>query len=102
MWTYVNNYNLLPNINVRGAYRDGVLIHYGLYPLEGYVLHLPDGDYRDIDEEGNEIYEPYYTWGGATVLPNYDFVTNPKGYEAVPYQEGMIVFGDVKPPHEIM
>ena len=102
MYTREDNFNLLPNINAQEVYRDGVLEWYELYPLAGYVLHLPDGDYRDVDEEGNEIFEPYYTWGGAMVLPNYNFVTNPKGYEAIPYRDGMIVLGDVRPPHESM
>lgn len=108
-WTHVDNFDKLPNINARAAYQDGVLKRYNLYPLDGYVLHIPSGDSLSYDEEdnlildenGNAVIMPYYTWGGATASANYDFVTNPEGYEAVPYEEGMTVFGTVDPPHEI-
>lgn len=102
-WTRTDPiYNLLPNLYLQGVLKDGVLQYYVIYPCEGYVLHVPSGDFIGPDPDGNEVCEPYYTWGGGTVARDYDFTTNPEGYEAVPYQDGMIVFGDVKPPHEIM
>lgn len=103
VWTYQDNWDILPNINVRGAYADGVLMTYNLYPAEGYVLHAPHLDEPELDEWGEPTGEirPYYTWGGATERLNYDFTTNPKGWNAVPYQEGMEVNGGGNNDHEI-
>lgn len=105
-WTYQDDWDKLPNINVKHCYRDGVLVHYALYPAEGYVLHVPSGDDFAYDDEGNLTDEliPYYTYGGATVLPGYNFTSNPRNYHADLYEEGMIVFGGVtdEPKHEIM
>lgn len=102
-WTHQDNWDILPNINVREIYADGVLKRYDLYPASGYVLHAPHLDEPAVDEWGQPTGEmkPYYTWGGATEFLNYDFTTNPKGWNAVPYEEGMEVNGDVRPPHEI-
>ena len=104
MWTYTDNLTLLENLIVRSHFKDGVFRWFELYPVDGYVLHIPSGDYTEYDDEGNIIiYDPYYTWGGAMVIDaNYDWTTNPEGYEALPYEDGMIVLGSVKPPHEIM
>jgi hypothetical protein len=105
------NYDLIPNLYVQEVLKDGVFQHYVIYPCSGYVLHVPSGDiflYDDegnivLDEEGNAVVEiPCYTWGGATEFAGYDWAANPHGYEAVLYEEGMTIFGDVKPPHEIM
>lgn len=101
MWTYEDNWDLLPNINVRHCYKDGILKMFTLYPAEGYVLHIPSGDEIVIDENGNEVLRPYYTYGGATCRLNYNFATNPNNYHADLYEEGMVVFGD-KPEHEVM
>ena len=109
-WTHTDDYTLLPNIYVRSHFEDGVLKHYQLFPCPNYVLHVPSGDCPAFDEEGNELFdengnpiiEPYYSWGGATEFVGYDIATNPCGYEAILYQEGMQVFGGVKPPTEIM
>ena len=104
-WTYQDNWDLLPNINVRGAYADGVLMKYNLYPASGYVLHIPSLDEPVLDDWGEPTGEirPYYTWGGAMEFLNYDFEANPKGYVAVLYEEGMTVNGggNTQPPHEI-
>ncbi len=106
-WTYTDDYNVLPNLIVRRVFLDGILKRYDLYPCDGYVLHIPSGDgylcdENDnivLDENGNPIVtEPYYTWGGATVRLNYDFVTNPENYHADLYDESMTVFGNVTPP----
>lgn len=102
MWTYEDNWSILPNLNVKSCFKDGVLKHYRLYPAEGYVLHVPSGDTPIFDDEGNQIgTQPYYTYGGATVLPSYDFATNPNNYHADLYEEGMEVFGTA-PDHEVM
>lgn len=108
-WTYTSNFNLLPNIDVRSVFCDGILKRYDLYPCEGYVLWLPSGDNYEYDDEGNLILDEngnpilinhYYMRGGATVQLNYDFTTNPEGYQAVLYEEGMIVYGGTTPPTE--
>ena len=84
MWTYIDNFDKLPNINARAAYKDGVLRLYELYPVDGYVLHVPSGDFTEHNKDGNVIlHEPYYTWGGATCAANYDFAANPEGYKSV-------------------
>lgn len=105
-WSYQDNWDLLPNINVKHWYRDGVLIQYELYPASGYVLHVPNLDEIVYDDDGNPTDEviPYYTYGGGTELPDYDFATNPENYHADLYEEGMIVFGGGtgKPEVEVM
>lgn len=102
MWTYEDNWNLLNNINVKHCYRDGVLRMFRMYPADGYVLHIPSGDEILYDEEGNAIgVRPYYTYGGATAMLNYDFAANPENYHADLYEEGMEVFG-TKPNQEVM
>ena len=95
IWTFQDDWNKLPNINVKHYYLDGVLIMFELYPEEGYVLHVPSGDEHALDDEGNPTDEiiPYYTGGGATEFPNYDWEANPENYHADLYEEGMIVFG---------
>ena len=103
MWTYLDNWTLLPNINVKHCYKDGVLKMLQRYPADGYVLHIPSGDTPIYDEEGNEIgIQPYYTYGGATCRLNYDFTTNPNNYHADLYEEGMEVFGGGNNDHEVM
>lgn len=108
-WTYTDNYDLVPNLYVRSHFDDdGVLSHYQIYPCTGYVLYSPaldrpksDENGDDVlDENGNIVYEPYYSWGGATELKTYDWTTNPKQWQAVLYQEGMDVHGGVNKPHE--
>ncbi len=83
-WTAQDNWDLLPNINVQTKFKDGVAQWFELYPAEGYVLHIPNGDEPIYDFSGDNIIgtQPYYTYGGATVLLNYDFTTNPNNYHA--------------------
>lgn len=91
MWTTNDLLDILPNITAKCHYKDEVLQFYQLYPVEGYLLHVPSGDSKQMDEEGNpvldengnEIIVPYLSEGGATALPNYDFISNPLGFEAV-------------------
>lgn len=93
-WTYTDNYNLLPNLYIRTKFQDGVFRWYEIYPCEGYVLRIYSLDDNYIDENGEPYTEPYRTWGGATQInQNYDWVTNPAGYTAELYEEGMIVHG---------
>lgn len=88
MWTYTDDYSLLPNLYVRSKFFDGVLKFYQVYPCEGYVLRiLANDEYkRDeegniaLDENGNPIIIPYRTYGGAVELPNYDWVENSYGF----------------------
>lgn len=109
-WTYTDNYDLVPNLYVRSHFDDdGVFSHYQIYPCTGYVLWCPQNDleqYDDdgnliVDENGNSVTIPYYSWGGATELKTYDWATNPKQWQAVLYQEGMTVHGgSTQPPVE--
>ena len=113
VWTYTDNYTLLPNLNVKSCFSDGVFKWYEIYPCDGYVLRCSyldtyqtdeNGDFV-LDENGNKILEtPYRTWGGAMLInANYNFATNPRGYMAELYEEGMEVFGKVEEPeHEII
>lgn len=100
-----DNWNILPNLNVQTVYNNNnEILVYRLYPANGYVLHIPDGDEPIYDEQGNKIgTQPYYTYGGASVERTYDFATNPRNYHADLYEEGMTVYGGgTKPDHEIM
>ncbi len=91
MWTSKPLNDVLPNVNAVCHYKDEDLQFYQLYPAEGYSLHVPSGDSKQMDEEGNpvldengnEIIKPYLSEGGATALSNYDFISNPLGFEAV-------------------
>ena len=91
MWTSKEIIDILPNLMAKCHYKDEILQFYQLYPMWGYLLHVPSGDGTQIDEEGNpvldengnEIVVPYLSEGGATALPNYDFISNPLGFEAV-------------------
>lgn len=101
MWTYNDDANLLPNIIIRNKFKDGILKHYQIYPVDGYVLRIPNMDeYRRdengeyvLDENGEKILTvPYCSYGGAVEMPDYDWKTNPGNYHAELYEEGMIVF----------
>lgn len=100
-WTYSDDYTLLPNLYIRSKFLDGVFKWYQIYPCDGYVLRIPtndscqtdeNGDYV-LDENGNKILEmPYRTWGGAMEHAGYNWVENPKNYQAEKITENMIVF----------
>ena len=101
MWTYNDDANLLPNIIIRSKFKAGILKHYQIYPVDGYVLRIPNMDeYRRdengeyvLDENGEKILTvPYCSYGGAVEMPDYDWKTNPGNYHAELYEEGMIVF----------
>ena len=109
-WTYENNYNILPNLNVKSVFQDGVLKRYDVYPCDGYVLRIYSLDEYEMDENGNFVLDengnkilitPYRSYGGATARLNYDWATNPKGFAAELYEDGMIIFGK-DPSVEIM
>ena len=102
MWTYTDDLTLLPNLIIRSHFNDGVLKYYQIYPVDGYVLRIPELDEYEMDEEGNYVLDengeyisvmPYRSYGGATAMPNYDWTTNPNNYYAELYKEGMTVFG---------
>ena len=101
MQTYNDDANLLPNIIIRSKFKDGILKHYQIYPVDGYVLRIPNMDeYRRdengeyvLDENGEKILTvPYRSYGGAVEMPDYDWKTNPENYHVELYEEGMIVF----------
>ena len=91
MWTYTDDLTLIANLIIRSNFKDGVLIHYTIYPCEGYVLRIPELDKYQMDEEGRFILDengerilekPYRSNGGATEMPSYDWALNPCGYYA--------------------
>ena len=93
MWTYNDDANLLPNIIIRSKFKAGILKHYQIYPVDGYVLRIPNMDEYRRDENGEKILTvPYRSYGGAVEMPDYDWKTNPENYHAELYEEGMIVF----------
>lgn len=101
MWTYNDDANLLPNIIIRSKFKDGILKHYQIYPVDGYVLRIPNMDEYQRDENGEYVLDengekiltvPYRSYGGAVEMPDYDWKTNPGNYHAELYEEGMIVF----------
>ena len=111
MWTYTYDTTLLANLSIKSAFKDGVLKFYQVYPCEGYVLRILSSDEYQMDEEGNIVLDengnpiiiPYRSYGGATALPNYDWATNPRGFCAELYEDGMIVYGNPNDNnHEVM
>ena len=101
MWTYNDDANLLPNIIIRSKFKDGILKHYQIYPVDGYVLRIPNMDEYRRDENGEYVLGengekilavPYRSYGGAVEMPDYDWKTNPENYHVELYEEGMIVF----------
>lgn len=103
MWTQEDNLTLLENLIVRSIFRDGVFMWYEIYPVEGYVLRITSLDRTFIDDDGNEIFDSYRTWGGATVRDaNYDWEENPRGYMAELYDESMGEIAENEPEHEVI
>ena len=101
MWTYNDDANLLPNIIIRSKFKDGILKHYQIYPVDGYVLRIQNMDeYRRdengeyvLDENGEKILTvPYRSYGGAVEMPDYDWKSNSEKYHAELYEGGRIVF----------
>ena len=90
MWTFEDDLTILENIIVRSRFKDGVLMHYQIYPCEGYILRIPILDEYEVDENGNFVLDengekiliPYSSDGGATELPSYNWQANPSGYFA--------------------
>lgn len=91
IWTHSDNYDLIPNLYIRSHFKDGVLQFYSLYAIDGYVLYSPANDSYIYNEDGEIIYnengspaiEPYYSQGGATEMPTYDWKINPKKWQAI-------------------
>lgn len=100
MWTFTDDLTVLANLIVRSHMNEGVLKYYQIYPVDGYVLRIPNLDEYQKDENGNYVYDANgdrvlmsvcRSYGGATVAPDYDWTTNPDKYYAEPYEEGMTV-----------
>lgn len=90
MWSFIDNFDLLPNLNVKSVYKDGVLMRHDVAPAEGYILRIKDCDECYYDEpNGKKLLKPYRTKGEAILPVTYDFATNPKGIIAELYIEGM-------------
>lgn len=74
---------IIENTIMRKRYYDGVFRLYTIAPAEGYVLH--DNTYDYIDLDGNLVI--CYRMSEGTCAANYDFVTNPREFYAVPENE---------------
>lgn len=102
------NPTLIPNTTMQKIFRDGVLAQYGITPNEGYVLRDNKLDiYPDCDEEGNGIGEPIIGFYSdmRTVRYDYDFVANPREFQAVLIEdvpEGAEIYGVPSSDHEVM
>lgn len=78
----------IANATVRKVFADGVHTRYYIQAIDGYVLHDNELDYSTgIDEETNEMLPEVegYTTGTVSCRYDYDFVANPRGFYAVPY-----------------
>ncbi len=77
--------NILPNLNAIKRVINGVFYFWELsVTSDEYLLHVPANDYNGLDPAGNAVYEPYYTYGPINIpTENYDWSTNPDGYEAI-------------------
>lgn len=91
-WTFSDNTEILPNLRVRSQFKDGILQFYEVYPVSGYKLWIPELDNYEYDDEGEIVKDEnnnpivlqhYYTDGGATEFPDYDFTVNPDGLQAI-------------------
>lgn len=91
-WTFSDNAEILPNLRVRSQFKEGVLQFYEIYPSHGYKLWIPQLDEYEYSNEGEivtdkdgdpVVLQHYYTDGGATEFPDYDFETNPDSLQAV-------------------
>lgn len=90
---------LIPN-TVMWEGKDGdVLKRYRIQAADGYVLHDKGRDYTE-----NGVLKLGYTRAVASMAPNYDFVTNPREFYAVPETDVPAdqIFGGVKPDTETM
>ncbi len=53
-------HNIYPNLTVYDWFRDGVLCGWKVEPNPGYVFYDTNDDYREIDENGNEVSVIHY------------------------------------------
>lgn len=113
-WRAEHNTNIIPHLDIIAYYNENNELQiYEIFPEQGYVVRIyaldeyqtdENGDFV-LDENGDKILvKPWLIWGGATAVPSYDWTTNPNGFAAELYEEGMDVNEDVtpKPEPEIM
>ena len=95
-WEYKERLDLIKNLKIISCIKDNILVHYRIYPIEGYMLWIPTLDKYECDDDENimldENGEPilishYYTNGGATAMPTYDWRVNPNQYQAIRIKE---------------
>lgn len=101
MFEFTENFDLLPNIRVKTAHKNGSVVFHQIYPVEGYVLRIPlcdtyktdeNGEFV-LDDSGNKIIdEEYRTSGGAMVVKDYDWDKNPNQYTAEKFNKNMTVY----------
>ena len=105
--------SLIDNTTMQKMFIDGVHKVYVIGAIDGYVLHDKSYDFGALDpefggplfdEEGNEVMLPGYTSGTVTCAANYNFVTNPREFYAVPEDSVPAdqIFGGTGGNHEIM
>jgi len=79
---------LIPNTTMQKRFYDGVPRQYVIAPIEGYVLHDKGRDWKEEDPETSEwVVVRGYTGTNTSCGINYDFVTNPREFYAVPESE---------------
>lgn len=85
--------SLIENTTMYKNLRDGVHTTYVIEAVEGYVLHdkVLDWEAWDnelnmpmLDENGNPVMVLGYATGSCSCAANYDFITNPREFYAVP------------------
>lgn len=92
------------NTTMQKVFINGVHKLYEIAPIEGYVLHNKELDMIREDEFGNQYTELWYTSTVAQCRYDYDFVSNPDEFYAVPISEidENCILGVPDNDHEIM
>ena len=93
------------NTTMQKVFLDGVHRLYEITPAEGYVIRDNELDFIERDPfTGEEISRQiWYTPSTAQCLADYDFVTNPREFEAIlrsEMPEGSFLLGGSNNDHE--
>lgn len=86
--TYESVTPVYDNTTLQKFFVDGRHTQYVIQAIDGYVLHDSELDFSPgIDETTNEMLPEVegYTPGSVSCRYDYDFVANPRGFYAVPY-----------------
>lgn len=96
---------LIANTTMQKRLLNGVHRTYLIKANDGYVLHDNTGNWTETDPiTGEEVVKKAYYTGTVTCAASYDFVTNPRGFEAVLENEvpSDQIFGKVDNDPEVM